>query len=76
MENKVQFVSDFQEALIKNGDGRYDHLRNKSFFVREEGSGNKTVLEYGSSRIDITVDSLTSIAREMTKLCSSRKDQT
>lgn len=68
MENKVQFVSDFQEALIKNGDGRYDCLMDEPFYVNEEDYGDETVLEYGSSRIDITVDSLTSIAREMTKL--------
>lgn len=66
MENKQQFVSLLQEALIQCGDGRYDHLMDKSAHIEEHGP--LTVLEYGNAKVDVTADSLTSLAKEVIKL--------
>jgi hypothetical protein len=66
MEDKATFVSLLQEALISCGDGRYDHLMDKACHINEYGS--MTVLEYGNRKVDVTCDSLTSIAKEVIKL--------
>ncbi|MEG0303680.1 hypothetical protein [Gordonibacter sp.] len=68
-ENKQQFVADFQHALISNGAGRYDDLVACPFGTEEVGDSLFLLIDnsaYGR-RVDITCDSLTSIAREMCK---------
>ena len=66
MEDKEKFVNMLQEALIVCGGGRYDHLMDKSAHIEEHGP--LTVLEYGNAKVDVTCDSLTSLAKEVIKL--------
>lgn len=66
MENKAKFIDMLQTALIECGDGRYDHLMDKHAHITEYGS--MTVLEYGNAKVDVTADSLTSLAKEVIKL--------
>ncbi len=65
-ENKAQFVMDFQRALVDNGAGRYDDLIANPFGCIERDGSTMVVLD--GRCVDVTCDSLTSIAKEMCKL--------
>ena len=68
-ENKQQFVADFQAALINNGAGRYDDLIANPIGTAQDGDSLYLLIDNNSygRRVDITCDSLTSIAREICK---------
>ncbi len=72
VEDKHGFVSAFQEALIKFGAGRYDHLKDEPvWYLDEYDEGipeGMQVIEYRGRKVDITCDSLTSIAKEIVSL--------
>ena len=74
MENKEQFVNDFQEALIKNGDGRYDYLMDKPIrYVQDEiGEEFLTCGHYADGKPIlvrcVSADSLPAIAKTMLEM--------
>ncbi len=71
-EDKHAFVNGLNELFIQCGAGRYDHLMSwPVHFMDEYDEGipeGMQVMEYRGRKVDITCDSLTSIAREFVKL--------
>ncbi len=72
VEDKHGFINDFQEALIKNGAGRYDHLMDNPVRYLDDCDDDipkgMEVIEYKGRKVDITCDSLTSIAKVIISL--------
>lgn len=62
VENKQGFVDDLKEALIRNGAGRYDHLRDDAPHLEERTSGIE-ILHYKRRSWNVTGDSLASIGQ-------------
>lgn len=65
-EDKEGFVNALNEALIKHGNGRYDHLMDHP--VRYEESNGIEVMGLRGRWVDITCDSLTSIMHEFMEI--------
>lgn len=65
-EDKEGFVNALNEALIKHGNGRYDHLMDHP--VRFESDAGMDLLRATAGDVDVTCDSLTSIMREFSRL--------
>lgn len=74
MEDKRQFVIDFQESLIANGDGRYDYLADRPVQYEQDECGEEFLVrgrraDGGPTQVCcVSADSLTSIAEVILKM--------
>ena len=59
MENKREFVADVVAALVKHGDGRYDHYANMNYV----SDGGMEYIECNGVRYNVTWDSLPALNR-------------